>query len=172
MARAQDQKRWRERSGKKPVQVYLHAETLAQLDALAAEREQSRAEIIADLIGEAAPAAAPAESQDDDTRDMFDAEGQFPDGKQDAPAAEAAQEPASEPKPEPERSGKGGGIEGLSYQRKAAGEYAVYYHGDCVGRVWKWGSKWRAAASDSTLWEEARGRQAAVVAMLAAQGYG
>ena len=50
MARAQDQKRWRDNSGKKRVEVYLPEDTAAILDRLVSERGQSRAAIIAALI--------------------------------------------------------------------------------------------------------------------------
>ena len=50
MARAQDQKRWRDHSGRKRIEVNLPADTAAALDKLASERGQSRAAVIAALI--------------------------------------------------------------------------------------------------------------------------
>lgn len=50
MARAKDQARWRQKSDRRRVEVYLPAEIAERLDALAAERGESRAAVIAALV--------------------------------------------------------------------------------------------------------------------------
>jgi hypothetical protein len=65
-ARTRANKAWRERTGKKLVQAYLHADTNAQLDELVAERGATgRAAVLAELIGQAVeptPRSAPAQA--------------------------------------------------------------------------------------------------------------
>ncbi|AWN17754.1 hypothetical protein [Salinisphaera sp. LB1] len=56
------QKRWRENSGKKRIEVYLPVDTLAMLDGLASERGLSRAGVIAQLISDQRQ-AAPTEAR-------------------------------------------------------------------------------------------------------------
>ena len=87
MAKAEHQRAWRQRSGKKPIQCYLDVETISRLDALAAERGQSRAAVLAQLIDAAAPAAGAAPARDPDTPDMFDAS--TGDGQGDTATGEA-----------------------------------------------------------------------------------
>ena len=87
MAKAEHQRAWRQRSGKKPIQCYLDVETISRLDALAAERGQSRAAVLAQLIDAAAPAAGAAPARDPDTPDMFDAS--TGDGQVDTATGEA-----------------------------------------------------------------------------------
>jgi len=56
-AKARANAAWRARTSAKPVQVYLHADTLAQLDALVAERgAPGRAAVLTALIEAAAEA--------------------------------------------------------------------------------------------------------------------
>jgi hypothetical protein len=64
-ARTRANKTWRERTGKKLVQAYLHADTVEQLDKLVKERGATgRAAVLTDLIGQAVeptpPRSAPA----------------------------------------------------------------------------------------------------------------
>lgn len=63
-ARARANRAWRERTGLKLVQAYLHADTVKQLDKLVKERGATgRATVLADLIEQAAlpaPQAVPA----------------------------------------------------------------------------------------------------------------
>ena len=47
------QQRWRNATSLRRIDVYLPQETLAQLDALAADTNQSRAKVIAALIQDA-----------------------------------------------------------------------------------------------------------------------
>ncbi|MDA3919936.1 MAG: ribbon-helix-helix domain-containing protein [Salinisphaera sp.] len=62
MARAQDQKRWRDNSDRRRVEVYLPVDTLTALDKLASERGQSRAGVIAHLLTDM-PAQSATEPQ-------------------------------------------------------------------------------------------------------------
>lgn len=57
MARAQDQKRWRENTRHKRIEVYMSPENVERLDTLAVQRGQSRATVLASLIHDATPAA-------------------------------------------------------------------------------------------------------------------
>lgn len=50
MARAQDQKRWRDKSDRKRIEVYLPVDSVTALDALTAESGQSRSAAIMSLI--------------------------------------------------------------------------------------------------------------------------
>lgn len=50
MARAQDQKRWRDKSGRKRIEVSLPVDSVSALDVLAAESGQSRSAVIVSLI--------------------------------------------------------------------------------------------------------------------------
>lgn len=89
MARAQDQVKWLQSSGRRRVEAPLPHQTVDKLDRIAADRGVSRAQAITDLVESAPePGGAPATARDDDTRDMFGGEYQPDDSGEAKPQAE------------------------------------------------------------------------------------
>lgn len=70
MTHSKRQQRWRTRTGKKRIEVYLPADAAGHLDAIACSRGQSRAEVLTQLLradrpAETVPAASPTDSMPD-----------------------------------------------------------------------------------------------------------
>lgn len=191
MSRTERQRRWRQRQRKKPIQVYLHEDTVKQLDAIADRRESSRARVLAELIGWAAGGTdEPVPVADTDTPDLFDP-GNGPEAAESGTQSKLSPTRAAEGSAGTEtaqaRGEAGCGVavtpdaapgqdrsvraDAITYKKTGPGAYAVYIEGACVGRTWKDRRGWCAAASDATLWHTGKTRERAVIAMLAAQGW-
>lgn len=157
MAKAQYQRRWRQNSGKKPVQVYLHEDTLAQLDALASERGQSRAQVLTDLIGTVATASEPdAAARDDDTRDMFgDEVGEATEATQAGSEAQTPPPESARPRPNYHATRKQV-LAGKGHQWVDA--YRVTARRIELGEVWPdpANGRWKAVAVDDPGYVHAR----------------
>lgn len=138
-AKAKYQAKWRETSGKRKVEAYLHAETVARLDEIAADRGQSRAAVIAELI-DAAGAESGAQAAQA-ARDANTADWVAEAGSEATAATEAAQAPPVAPEPEAGTSKSDVPTHKL---RKAQGEapdggdaWAVYVEGARVGLAYR-----------------------------------
>jgi hypothetical protein len=143
MSRAERQAKWRQRSDRKRVEVNLPVDAAARLDDLAAERGQSRANVLADLLAEAAPTVQ-ADRCDSDTHDMFEAStGDYPPTD-----PEAVQEPErTRPQPRYQATTRRV-LSGRNYRTVDA--YRVRARHTEIGMVWTdpGSGSWRAVAAD------------------------
>jgi len=146
MARAKDQKRWRQSSSKRKIEAYLHADTAERLDALVAAQGGSRASVLSELI-EAASADTDIAAVTGVSRGEQDAAATKKDANVDT--APTASEPT------PNRTADGLLAPLPAYRlRKAPGQapgggdaYWVEISGERVGKVWRANPKskgWRA----------------------------
>ena len=149
MARTQDQSKWRRHSSRRRIEVSLPVDQGERFDALAVEHGVTRTAMLGQLIDKATVTQSPAAkstSASETAPSRRHADGST------APSAGHVQKPVSpgeEPSPTPDqtpRHERSTLIKGLAYQKTAAGRYAVYLDGTCVGRAWRNSHRWCAVA--------------------------
>lgn len=143
MARADRQQRWRQKSGRKRIEAYLPADTAERLDALASDRGQSRAAVLADLIDAAGSESDAQAAQSTPDASTVDWVGEpIAEATQ---ATQAAQEPQAVPASGASETAAPSGAQVPKHKlRKAHGEapdgsdaWAVYVESARVGLAYR-----------------------------------